>query len=73
MTSAHSIEAARRQTAPPEWYEGDAGRDEIADLIRWLDDTCQLRGISDVIHIVEKPWHYSAEREQMIRARGRVA
>ncbi len=58
--------------AAREWYDGDAGRQEIADVIRYLDDTCQLGGVDEALYIVEKPWKFSAEREQMLKARGRV-
>lgn len=45
------------------WYTDPA---EVAALLRWLDDRCELRGVDDAIHVVEEPWSYTAEREQMV-------
>lgn len=62
-----------RHSAPLDWYETEDAHDEIADVIAWLADTGQLGGVDEAIHVCRKPWHYSAEREQMIRERRRVA
>lgn len=56
---------------PPrlDWYEHPDAHHEIADLIRWLDDNGWLRGLDEALSVLRQPWHYSAEREQMISER----
>lgn len=54
---------------PLEWWEREDAHDEIADLIAWLADTCELRGVDEAIHICRKPWKYESERRQMLKAR----
>ena len=61
--------AAASSRYAPDWWED---RDEIVALLRWLDETGALRDVDEAIYVVEKPWKYSEEREDMVRAQGRV-
>lgn len=54
------------------WYERPGAHTEIAELISWLLDRCELTGLDEALCVIEKPWKYSAEREQMVAERGRV-
>lgn len=72
MTALRSTIRALERNTLPEWYDGEQGRLEIAALQAWLVDTCQVTDPREIAYVTEKPWKYSAEREQMIRERGRV-
>jgi hypothetical protein len=47
--------------AMPEWC-ADCG--EIARLLRWLNEKEDI-DVVGAIHIVEKPWHWDAEYQEM--------
>jgi len=46
----------------PEWCTLPG---ELARLLRWLDDSDELGDVSDVIAIVETPWHLDREYQLM--------
>jgi hypothetical protein len=50
------------------WYD----HTEISRLLRWLDDNGGI-DVRDCIGIVEKPWHWDAEYEEMCREQAGAA
>lgn len=50
----------------PHWYDD---RVNLVELLDFLEDRGDLATVRDAIHVVEKPWHYSAEHKQMLAAR----
>jgi hypothetical protein len=49
---------------PPPWWT-DHGK--IFTLLRWLEDRAEIATIDDAIRVVEKPWNWDAEYQQMQR------
>jgi hypothetical protein len=56
---------ARRES--PDWYSRCSN---VAELMRWLADRGELT-VDTAIDIVEKPWHWTPERDEMIAERER--
>lgn len=44
------------------WWHSHA---EIARLLRWLDDGGELEDVEACWRLVEKPWHWDKEYDQM--------
>lgn len=47
-----------------EWYDD---RENIARLLTWLEERCELRSIDDAIYLVEKPWKWTPEWNELQR------
>jgi hypothetical protein len=48
-----------------EWYDDHRN---IAALLRYLEERCELSGVDEALALVEKPWKYTPEFNAMCRA-----
>ena len=73
-SGVQSRAVATHREEPPvsdsEWYDRPGGHEEIAAVLRYLDENVGLT-VADAIAIVEKPWHSDDAYDAMLLDRAR--